>query len=52
MIQLPCPNIDNDLLLDTIIANKKKKKRGALLPFKDRIKERYRYYEKHYDELA
>lgn len=51
MIQLSCSPIDNDSLLDIIIENKNQKNREALLPFKGKIKERYNYYMKHYNEL-
>lgn len=51
MLKLPIPNIDNDLLLDNIIKNKRRSKKIILQPFVKKIKERYRYYETHYDSL-
>ena len=51
MLQIPCPDINCDSLLDAIIDNRKRENREALLPFKEGIKERYKYYEEHKNEL-
>ena len=51
MVQLLYPCIDNDSLLDTIIANKKREKREALLPYTGKIKKRYNYYKEHYNDM-
>lgn len=52
MIQLKTPNIDSYKLLDDIIDKKKQSHRKKLLLYKERVKERYRYYELHVKSLS
>ena len=51
MIQLPLPCIDSNLLLDSIIKNKKKRSKTILIPHISKVKERYNYYEQNFNSL-